>query len=145
MPNFDYCIWFLPENNSEFYNYTKGFSPHLTIKSKINKNDIMEFQEFINMIEDYKIKIKLVGNLYQTQEDYFYALQYNVQILDQDIPKWWPKNAHISFRYKYHLPYTKSEIEQIEKEIKVREVILDKIQIVYCNGDYSNWKRVGVL
>ena len=42
MPNFDYCIWFLPENNSEFYNYTKGFSPHLTIKSKINKNDIME-------------------------------------------------------------------------------------------------------
>ena len=142
MSNFKYCVWFIPEDQHEWYNYTNSFTPHLTIKSKIDKSKINEIKEFINMIKDYKIKVELVGKLYQTCENHFYALQYNVKPLNVDKLKWWPINAHISFRYKYNIPYTEDEIEEIDKQIKVKEGYLDKIRIYYCNGDFSSWKEI---
>lgn len=142
--NFKYCIWFIPEDGHSWFDNTLQFTPHMTIKKNINKKDILEFKDLIYMINNYKIKIKLVGKLYKTCINNFYSLQYNVIPCELDIDKlkWWPKNAHISFRYKYNIPYTEDEIEEIDKQIKVKEGYLDKIRIYYCDGNFSSWKEI---
>ena len=139
MENFNYCIWFLPEKNHEWYNYTNGFKPHMTIKSNLKKKDLIKFNNIIKL--KYKIKVKLIGNLYQTNTKYFYALQYNIEILDKDIPKWWPDNPHISFKYNYNIPYTNEEIKEIDDSIKIKNGYLDLITVYKCIGDFSTWSE----
>ena len=144
MKDFNYCIWFLPEGNHEWYNYTNGYKPHMTIKSKINKSEIYEYNDLLKLMDQYKIKVKLINKLYQTKLNYFYSLQYDIEICDEKQPKWWPNNAHISFRYKYNLPFSDKQINELDKQIKVKEAYLDKIQIYNCIGDFSTWKSLTI-
>ena len=39
MNYFNHCIHYIPEENSEFHNYTNGFVPHLTIHKNLEKPD----------------------------------------------------------------------------------------------------------
>ena len=140
MEDFKYCIWFIPEKEHEWNKYTNGFSPHMTIKSKLSKSSLKDFNNIIS--SNKKIKVRLVGKLYQTQLNDFYSLQYDIEPINKDeIPDWWPSNAHISFKYKYILPYIDDEIRNIDNEIKIKEGILDTISIYKCSGDFSTWKK----
>ena len=112
----------------------------MTIKSKLSKSSLKDFNNIIS--SNKKIKVRLVGKLYQTQLNDFYSLQYDIEPINKDeIPYWWPSNAHISFKYKYILPYIDDEIRNIDNEIKIKEGILDTISIYKCSGDFSTWKK----
>ena len=76
MEDFKYCIWFTPEKEHEWNRYTNGFSPHMTIKSKLSKSSLKDFNNIIS--SNKKIKVRLVGKLYQTQLNDFYSLQYDI-------------------------------------------------------------------
>ena len=138
--DFKYCIWFLPEKIHEWYTYPCGFSPHLSIKTRMDYNDISKYK-FI-LADKISIEIDLIGKLYQTNVNNFYALQYLVKPLSKNIPKWWPENAHVSFRYKYNTPFTEEEIKNIDNTIKVRKANLNSIRIQRCTGHYTYWSQI---
>ena len=138
MENFKYCIWFLPEKNHEWYKYTNGFKPHMTINSNLEKKDLIQFNNIIKL--NYKIEVELIGKLYQTNTNHFYALQYDIKILNiKEKPEWWPDNAHISFKYNYNIPYSDKDIKEIDESIKIKNGYLNKIAIYKCIGDFSTW------
>lgn len=84
--NFNYCIWLVPESNHIWYNITNDFSPHVSIKTNLQSSDIPNYTDIIDT--EPKIAVELGGNLYQTKTDKFFALQYNVNIINQPIPNW---------------------------------------------------------
>ena len=138
--DFQYCIWFLPEKKHEWYTYPSGFPPHLSIKTYLDYDDIPEYKHILN--SDISVEIQLVGNLYQTSVNDFYALQYLVKPIGENIPIWWPENAHISFRYKYNIPFTEEEIKNKENTIKIKKANLNNIRIQKCSGHYKHWSQI---
>ena len=143
MKDFKYCIWYILENNHTWYDITKDFTPHMTIKSKLDYNDVIN--EFKKIYCEDKIKIKLIGDIKQDIDDKnkFYALIYNIEINDNiKKPNWWPKNAHISFAYRYDRKFNKSEIDKIKEKINIKEGILDKIILKKCSDHYSKWYTI---
>ena len=143
MEDFNYCIWFLPEKNHEWYSYTNAFNPHMTIKSRLEKESLQDYNKIIN--SQKKMIVRLKGKLYQTEINHFYALQYDIEPINkEDIPVWWPEDAHISFKYKYHLPYTTKEIQEIGNSIQIREALMDSIEVYKCTGDFSTWPKITI-
>lgn len=138
--DFEYCIWLLPEKPHEWYTYPSGFSPHLSVKTYLDYDDIPKYKYILD--DNISIEIELLGKLYQTTVNNFYALQYLVKPISKNIPKWWPENAHISFRYKYNTPFTEEEIKNIENTIKVRKANLNNIRIQRCTGHYTYWSQI---
>ena len=138
--DFEYCIWLLPEKTHEWYRYPSGFSPHLSVKTYLDYDDIPKYKYILD--DNISIEIELSGKLYQTTVNNFYALQYLVKPISKNIPKWWPENAHISFRYKYNTPFTEEEIKNIENTIKVRKANLNNIRIQRCTGHYTYWSQI---
>lgn len=138
--DFEYCIWLLPEKPHEWYTYPSGFSPHLSVKTYLDYDDMPKYKNILD--DNISIEIELLGKLYQTTVNNFYALQYLVKPLSKNIPKWWPENAHISFRYKYNTPFTEEEIKNIENTIKVRKANLNNIRIQRCTGHYTYWSQI---
>jgi len=140
MENFKYCIWFTPQLNHPWYNYTQSFLPHMTIKSKLDETNLNKYKNILYF--NKQIEIKLVGKLYQDKINDFYALQYDVEVLNKnEIPDWWPDNPHISFRYRYNIPHTEKEIEDISKIIEIKTGLLDCIQVYKCSGHFREWTR----
>lgn len=140
--DFKYCIWFLPEKTHDWHLYPSGFPPHLSIKTYLEYDDVFNFKDILN--DKISIEIKLVGNLYQTRVNNFYALQYLVEPINDNEPNWWPENAHISFRYRYDKPFTEEEIKNIENTIKVRNANLNNIRVQKCSGHYNSWKIITI-
>jgi hypothetical protein len=141
LEEFGYCIWLLPQIGHKWYNYTNGFKPHITIDKYLGKKSVQKKGSVINF--NTSVNIKLVGKLYQTKTNNFYALQYNVEC-DGYKPIWWPDDAHISFRYKYHIPFTEDEINTIDNKIIINSGVMDIIQITHCIGDFSTWKKITI-
>ena len=75
--DFEYCIWLLPEKTHEWYRYPSGFSPHLSVKTYLDYDDIPKYKYILD--DNISIEIELVGKLYQTTVNNFYALQYLVK------------------------------------------------------------------
>jgi len=144
MKDFKYCIWYILEKNHPWYDITKDFTPHMTIKSKLDYYD--SINKFKEIYCENKIKIKLIGDIKQDIDDdnKFYALIYNIEINNNIIKKknWWPENAHISFAYRYDRKFNKLEINKIKKKIKINEGILDKIILKKCSDHYSKWYTI---
>lgn len=143
MKDFKYCLWFIPDKNHIWNNITNGFDIHMTIKSKL------EYEEAINeynKITSYdKLKINLIDEMIQDIDDKnkFYALIYKIKINDNNYkPLWWPKDAHISFAYRYDRKFNKSEIDEIKKKIKIKSCFLEKIILKKCSEHYSKWNTV---
>tara|TARA_B110000037_G_scaffold214750_1_gene271127 strand:+ start:594 stop:1007 length:414 start_codon:yes stop_codon:yes gene_type:complete len=132
MLSFGYCIWLQPESSSELYNLTQGFEPHISLKTN------MEYDEAIKIFNKIKyddLKIEIINKPCITCFKNFYALQYDVKILQGNI-NIWMDNAHISFIYKYG--------ENINEKIKINDFIVyfNKINIMNCNNHYSKWIKI---
>ena len=72
-------------------------------------------------------------------ENGFNAAYYKIYCKNQ--PVWWPKNAHISFLYKYE-SITPKELKKLEKKIISKKAILNNYKIMYCSGPWSTWKAI---
>ena len=50
MHDFKYCIWMMPEKNHNWNKITNGFTPHMTIKSHLEIDEIFNilFEKFEN-------------------------------------------------------------------------------------------------
>jgi hypothetical protein len=133
--NFGVCLWALPENNHEWYNYTNNFLPHISIKTKLNLKQGIDFYNSINIDE---LNVEIYGDLVYSIENNFHALYFPVKILG-NIPYWLPNNSHISFRYKYDNEFTESEISKIKNMIKVKNAKLTNLRLVDCREHYKTW------
>ena len=144
--DFEYCIWLLPKLGHEWYDYTNGCAPHITLDKYIKKENLANYKKL--MSENINVTINLVGKLYQTETDNFYALQYDIELENKNslepIPYWWPDDAHISFRYKYNFPFSEKEIIEIEDKIKLKMAEFNVLQCRFCNGDFSTWKQITI-
>lgn len=138
MEDFKYCIWFIPEENHLWYTYTEGFNPHVTLYSHLEKEEAIEK---ISNIKECCKKVKIKGNIKQTNTNNFYALIYDIELEDKDnIPKWWPSDAHISFSYKYNKPFTDNKIQDVKDKVIKKDALLMKIVMMKCSEHYIHWK-----
>lgn len=131
MKDFGYCLWLCPLKDHVFEKYTNGFRPHVTIKSKLHLNDVIELKESIG-------NVRVLGNLGRTQvrsvEDDFQCIYFNV-FTDRK-HWWWPENAHMSFRYGY------GYVSNDEIDIPKWEVALCELVVMDCRGHFKDWKPV---
>ena len=135
--SFDYCIWLVPEINHSWHNIISDFSPHISIKTHLQSSDISALKYIIDTKP--QIEVELVGNLYQTKTDNFFAIQCNVTIINHLVPDWWPSDSHISFKYQYNIPFTDEEIADLESSVKEKKAICTNIILKLCNGHFSTW------
>ena len=138
MKSFGYCIWLVPCVTKKLINITNGFTPHITVRSHLRKNQAIE--EFKRLSITKPIKIKLDKDYKLSEEDNFFALYYNVKPINYT-PIWWPENAHISFRYKYDKPFTKEVVEQAINH-KFNYLYFENLEIRNCNGHFKNWEKI---
>ena len=139
--DFGYCIWLVPQKNHIWNNYSKGFNPHISVYTRLSKDELGNYKDLFN--KTYNLDISLKGEVYQTEKNNFFSLQNNVEIKNTlSLPDWWPKNAHISFRYQYNFPFSKKDIDKLNKEIVEPNCIFKKIICMKCIGDYSTWEKV---
>lgn len=136
MKGFKYCIWALPQQGHEWYNYTNDYYPHITINKNLSLDEAFLYFEK-NNFEETAIIVK---NFTSSLSDGFSALYANVDYVDKK-PLWWPNNAHISFCYKYDKPFTKDHLEYYTKHMPKKKVIINEFMLVRCDGHFMNWKN----
>ena len=141
---FKYCIWLTSKKNNIWDEYTNGFKAHMSIKTKFNY--LYKAKQFFDSISDRApIHVELIGPIINTNENGFHAAYYNIKYSNKNIqkePEWWPKNAHVSFLYKYKIQIHESELKKVERNIEVFECIFDEIIIMKCNYHHNYWKQV---
>lgn len=136
--DFHYCLWLSPEDNHPWYDYTNGYQPHLTIYYYLTKDAaILALKKLRSNFQS--ISVRIVGDPVVSLDETFHAVYFNIEIIGDSIPDWFPENAHISFSYKYHQRFTPEEVEKIREKIKIKDAILDKLQITCCNGHFHSW------
>ena len=136
MKDFKYCVWASPDKNHEWYKYTKGFEPHLSIKTNTNIEDAINI---VNKLENEQIHVTLCNNLIYEIEDGFRSLF--CYIFTDNNHKLIPKDAHVSFMYSYR-DILDREIEEIEKSIEIKTAVLTRFRIFKCTGHFKDWKEV---
>ena len=136
MKDFKYCLWLSPNSEHPWYINTNGFIPHLSIKTNLTyQNALLLFSK----INNYNIDIEL-DSIHNTEENEFHSLYYTVKVInDNDIPEWWPKNAHISFFYKYNKKIKNQEIDYILNNLNTTKAKLNKLHLVKCSGHFKDW------
>ena len=133
---FNYAVWFIPEEDSEWYHYTNGFIPHMTIKAYLTYKEAVEL--YNNVIKDVKDTTVYLNDFVYSNESGFSALYYNIST--DTIYNWWPKDAHISFRYSYN-DFTEDEIKDFKNINIPKKSILSNVKIVNCNGYFKDWYK----
>ena len=137
MQNFKYCIWCLPEEGHGWNIIPKGFYLHMSIKTDMDLDEA--FILFENIIK-YPITVYLKDELVSTTQNGFNALFYKVGC-EGVKPSWWPKDAHISFAYRYNKPFSMLELEEFSKIPLEPKCKLTRFWLVRCEGDYRSWKN----
>lgn len=135
MKNFGYCIWYMPTKQHKWYKLTKGFQPHISIRTDLTLNAA---KELYNTIDCKSITVILENKLSISREKGFYAAYYNTT--QEESLSWWPKNPHVSFAYKYS-DFSPEEIDNL-KNITPSMGKFDTIKIVKCIGHYKDWEFV---
>ena len=125
----------MPTYDHQWYTFMK-FPPHLSIKINL---DLGQAVNLMNSIKKERIYIRL-GNKIETSNDNGFNAAY-YKIYCKNNPIWWPKNAHISFKYKYEC-FSPEELKKIEQKIISKGAILNTYKIVYCSGDWRTWKCI---
>ena len=136
--DYKYCIW-LVSDSSELNDKTNGFEPHISIKTHLNLEEVINMYNKIN--KNIQLKIKIIKETITSYENGFNALYFNVECLNTK-PEWWPNNAHISFIYKYNKPITLLEINKVKKSVNDTIIIFNKIKVMLCKGHHNNWKLI---
>lgn len=139
MQGFGYCIWLMPEENSELYNFTKGFNPHISLSTK---NERLEGINKFLSLKKKSVKIKILENPIVTIDDDFNALQFNVKILNEEL-QLNPTDSHISFIYRYNDNIKLVEVIELVYSIDFNKTyIFENYKLMYCNGHYKKWKEL---
>jgi hypothetical protein len=137
--DFKYCIWLIFDKNIELQKLTNSFRPHISIKTDLEENEAnIIFKKIKN--DNKKFNIKLEKNIINSKENNFYALYFNVKLLYDIKPTWWPNDAHVSIKYNYNQPFSNEEINSIN--VKKLEYKTDDIIIMKCTGHHSKWIRI---
>ena len=135
MQEFGYCIWLLPECNSKLYDIAKGFNPHISLSTKLDR--FAAINKLLT-IKKQKVQIRILKEPIITCENGFNALQFNVKAIESLQLN--PDDPHISFIYKYNKEISKEEIDEIVNKIDFNTVYnFENYKLMYCNGDYRNW------
>ena len=136
MKGFKYCIWALPEKGHEWYNYTNGYYPHITIKSGLSLDEA-----FLYFEQNYFKKTDIIVKDFDASlSGGFSSLWANVDNVGET-PLWWPDNAHVSFCYKYIEPFTKDYLEYYTKNMPRKKVRISEFLLVRCDGHFMDWKN----
>ena len=134
MSGFKYCIWLTPsDRNDEWYSYTNGFEPHVTLFHHLDEH---EAADKLEQIRECDVDVSLTGDPAYSSEDGFHSIYYRVQSTEQ--PEWWPNGAHVSFYYKY-TEVTKQEIDALTRKIKKRRTRFSTIKMKRCEGHFLQW------
>jgi len=144
MRNFGYCIWFTSSSFPLKINkLTNGFQPHMSVKT--HYSSLAMATKFFNKLP-VKIKIPIVFDkmVYSPEENGFTSLYFTIKPSnDPSTIWWWPENAHISMHYTYDSSISEKIKEEIYKKVSsLQELTLDGFQIMNCNGNFHNWKRM---
>ena len=134
MGSFKYCIWLTPvDNNDEWYSYTNGCEPHITIFNYLEEHEVADK---LKLIHDSDVNVSLTGDLINSTQRGFHALYYKVNIAEK--PDWWPNNAHVSFYYKY-ADIAKEEMDALTQKIIKKSTRFSTIKIKKCDGHFLEW------
>ena len=139
--NFKYCLWFLIKKSYNLKKLTNGFEPHISIKTRLNKNSALEL--FSKIKDNKNYYVTLLPKLIESNEDGFRALYYHViysKNNKKEKPIWWPKNAHISLKYNYNTEFTKEDYNSLK--LNKLELETDKIIIMKCDKHHNEWIKV---
>ena len=143
---FKYCIWLTSKNHNCWSKYTNGFDIHISIKTKFKY--LYQAQQFFKELKDHgPIIVEKKGNMINENTKGFHAAYYNVVYSKKNKeskPEWWPKSAHASFLYKYNFKIFNFEIKELERKIKEKFCIFDKIIIMKCDYHHSFWKEQSI-
>ena len=137
MQNFKYCVWCMPEKGHGWYKIPQGFYPHMSIKTNM---DLDEAFIFFERLTKYPITVYLKDEIISTTENGFNAIYYKLGCVGIE-PSWWPENAHISFAYRYNIPFSMIELKEFSKIALESSCKLTNFWLVRCDGDYRNWKN----
>ena len=138
--NFGYCIWLLCEEEEELSKLTNGFEAHMSILTKLDLTEAFDIYECLE--RNAFIVVGVDRDKVISYEDGFNAIYFKVKY-DEDNkrekPKWWPKNAHISIRYKYDKDFTEGE-----KALKIFDgkCKMKGMKLMRCAGHHDNWKWI---
>ena len=130
MKYFRYCVWFTQEN-SDWTQYTNGFMSHITIKHSMSYEDALGLYSRIDPID---VNVCLEEEPVISNDNGFCALYYMLKPI-QNMPEWWPNDAHVSFLYQYE-PIT----TQTHKHCGARSQQFCNIALMDCRGYFTKWK-----
>ena len=140
---FKYCIWLTSKTQTVWDNYTNSFKAHMSIKTKF-KYLYRAIQFFNSIVDQAPIKVELSGPLTTSEEHGFYSAYYKVKYSHENTlpePQWWPKDAHVSFLYKYKIPIDSFEKKKLERKVKEKTMTFDKICIMKCDYHHNYWQN----
>lgn len=142
MKNFGYCIWLtsLQKENNIWNHYTNGFQSHITLKYNLNLESATNFIKLLEKEKKKEYKIKLSDKLYYCadEKDNFYCLYKTASIVEDEIPEWFPLDAHVSFYYSYY-PISEEVKNNLQKIIKENVQTFNHFQIKLCNDHFLLW------
>lgn len=150
--DFKYCVWLVPESESEWHKYCDGWTPHMTVRSGIEKRKDAE-KLMGEVVGDLKrigsgngLVLKMVGEIEQHNETIFYALVFNVLAVSTVLRaiSWWPEGAHVSVAYRngIGMGFRTVETAKIEAGVAVRSARVGEVRVMRCSGHYRDWKVV---
>ena len=133
MLEFGYCIWVQPSKQSELYDLTDGFEPHISLQTNMTHEEAVEKFAVLSI---NPLNVKIIDAPYVTECKGFYALQYDVKIISGS-PSLRVEDPHISFVYHYDTP-PKERFVELHNLCE----IFDRYTLMCCNSHYTQWKEI---
>ena len=135
MKSFSYCVWLLIEKDHTWYNMTRGFTPHVTVKSDLTLD---EARKLFHSIHHEPLNVSTTNLDMHSKED-FWGVFYNLKLNGRK-PEWWPKGAHVSFLYQYNNSINEKDYEYLKVKTFMNDAKLTKLALVSCIGHYNGWE-----
>ena len=144
--DFKHCVWLtldLDESTHPWEGFIQNVPPHVTLRAYLSTAAEARARARGVRLPAGGAAVRLSGNLTQSHTDGFYALEHPV-VLDvamEELPAWWPKNAHISFGYRYNTPFSDEDIEAARARLArgPRRARLQSIRCCLCRGHFVQW------
>lgn len=158
--DFNYCIWFVPENTEFLKKFTNGFIPHMTIFSKLDYhvasskfNELREIIHSINVERDSDLTVSIDTFSESSLTDikynnistnFFVAFYYKLKILNTALKNeyWYPDNPHISFKYFYQSLDTINLENEFYSSRIPQYFKLVNLCLVKCIGNFQEWEII---
>ena len=134
---FGHCVWWTPPDDHPWFAYTAA--PHLSIRTHLSRAEALAFRDYVRATAVRPV-VRLHGSLQPSEDRGFHAL--TLRATADDAPAWWPYGAHVSFRYRYHAPFSAAERASVTASIAVRRAPTGSVRVVRCEGPFTTWHVV---